>query len=749
MKYSLDVKSKRFQLALEHLQPSQWKRFEEFASEFLSPEFPNLRTMAAPSGDRGRDSELLSPEDDPSVMLQYSVTADWSSKIHQTSDRIKTEFPQVTVLIYVTNQQIGATADALRKELRRDQNLFVDIRDRNWFIERLHSNQQREIAAELLARDIVDPYLASAEILTSKPSALTSLESQAAFLYLGLQWEDDTREKGLTKLCFEGLVRAVLRNTDSENRLPRAEIHKRVRSILPNHTAEQIDSKTNSALTRLTKRFIRHWRAEDEFCLTHEEKLRLRDRLAVHETADTDFQRELSEITARIAGLVKISVPGQLDALTVRVRRVLEKFLLSRGEAFAMAVRTGDFHRMGFDELGDIVIRDIGEHPDNDKIGALLPDLVRDVVREIVEVPSETAQNYLRSLGDTYTLLAFLQETPDVQSAINKMFSGGEIWLDTSFILPLFAEELLEPENRRFTNLLRVATEAGLKLFITEGVLEEVERHTNRCIVCHRTPSQNWVGRLPFLYSLYLLSGRSTGKFQTWIEQFRGPARPADDIADYLQAVFGIELRSLDLEETKASDDLRFAVQEIWNEIHEYRRRHDSEADPMMIQRLAGHDIENYLGVIQLRRAERNSPYGYNSWWLTLDRDAFTVKAKLREMLPGRTPDSPVLSPDFLANYLAFGPRRMQVSKSSELTLPVVIDLTVTDYLPPELIDVADKVREEAKDCPEHIIRRRVRDKLDAAKMRKGTIADGGIGVMQQELKERIEREKDATTRRA
>ena len=98
-----------------------------------------------------------------------------------------------------------------------------------------------------------------------------------------------------------------------------------------------------------------------------------------------------------------------------------------------------------------------------------------------------------------------------------------------------------------------------------------------------------------------MLSGRSAGQFGSWIEQFRGSARPADDIADYLQTVFGIELRSLGVEEEKAPDDLRYAVQEIWNEIHEYRGGNDLESDPMMIQRLATHDIENYLGVIELR----------------------------------------------------------------------------------------------------------------------------------------------------
>jgi hypothetical protein len=128
--------------------------------------------------------------------------------------------------------------------------------------------------------------------------------------------------------------------------------------------------------------------------------------------------------------------PTNKDDLLDRIRRVLEKFLLSRGEAFAAAVRTGDFQQMGFDELKEIVIRDLGEHRDKSKIGPDLVDVVVKVVKQIVEFPSENAQHYLRSVSDAYTLLAFLRETPDVQSAVTKMFSQGEIWLDTSFVLP-------------------------------------------------------------------------------------------------------------------------------------------------------------------------------------------------------------------------------------------------------------------------------------------------------------------------
>jgi len=66
-----------FKLALERLQPSQWETFEELASSFLAPDFPELRTMAHPSGDGGRDSELFQPDGKPFIACQYSLQKNW------------------------------------------------------------------------------------------------------------------------------------------------------------------------------------------------------------------------------------------------------------------------------------------------------------------------------------------------------------------------------------------------------------------------------------------------------------------------------------------------------------------------------------------------------------------------------------------------------------------------------------------------------------------------------------------------
>ena len=112
------VGRERFELALERLQSGDWQKFENLCSAFLAPEFPNLRTTASPSGDRGADAVLYNPDGDPTVVIQYSIRADWPKKIAQTADRIKTEFPQATTLVYLTNQKIAAASDSLTAKLR-------------------------------------------------------------------------------------------------------------------------------------------------------------------------------------------------------------------------------------------------------------------------------------------------------------------------------------------------------------------------------------------------------------------------------------------------------------------------------------------------------------------------------------------------------------------------------------------------------------------------------------------------------
>jgi hypothetical protein len=740
------MQSDRFRLALRELKPSDWERFEQLASVFLAADFTSLRTLAAPSGDSGRDGALFAPTGQTHVAIQYSVAEDWKKKIRATVKRLEDGFTDIRILIYVTNQRIGADADSLKSELLIDKGLVLDVRDANWFLERSDADDARSGAAEKLATVIVDPLLAR-EGVKHAGQALTNGESRAGLLYLTLQWEDDSREKGLTKLSYEALVKAALRDTTSERRIPRTAVQDAVASMIPTQGRQVVNQHVDSALARMTKRLIRRWQKEDEFCLTFDEQQRLQGRLVSLRLAVDEFDAAVNETLGDQAVALGYDRAEVCTALGGTARELIEKVLLARGELFAQAVVTGDLSGLDVRSVRDDVVAHIGEHGTGGIKGDVVQLLTSTVERVILEGPEGT-QRYVRRFADSYTLLAFMRETPDVQDAVTKMFSHGEIWLDTTILLPLMAETLLEAEQRRFADLMRAATESGLELRVTSGVLEEVERHINRCRACINTAAAKWIGRIPFLLSSFLSAGQPPSGFDYWIETFAGRARPLDDIADYFKDTFGVVLKDLEEDADKASPELRGAVQEVWHAAHERRRGTGGiEIDAITLQRLVAHDVENYVGVIQRRATERASPLGYNSWFLSLDPTAFAVRQVLRDQLKERTPDSPVLSADFLANYLALGPARRRLSKEAEQKLPVL--LRGLDDLPQELLELAEKARAAAAGLADRLIVRRVRDELDKAKRRQGTIAKEGIRGVETRIREQLAASRLKTTKKS
>jgi hypothetical protein len=723
---------KRLELALERLSGADWERFERFASEFISAEIPDLRTVASPSGDEGRDAELFSPAGDTTQVLQYSVTGNWKQKIRKTAERLKDTIPSAQVLIYVNNQMIGAEGDQLKKTIREVFHLFTDIRDRSYFLDRHQQSTQTELASEALARDIVDPYLASRGVLARPSPVLDSNEAKAAHVYLSLQFRDEVQEKGLTKLSFEALVCSVLIDTTAEKRMPREEIKQRVRHLLPGDNPARVNQLTESALTRLTKRAIRQ-HPSGEFCLTHEESTRIAEYLAAKELNEIALSVEISKTCASInPGTLKLL---DLNGTTARVRRILERCLYARAESFAGALLAGNTARFATDHLPNLAIDDLRSAPTVMGDAGGNPDWLVAVVRETLTSPGEATQLYLRELADAYTLMSFLRQTPDVQSAAGKMFSHGEVWLDTSAILPLLVEELLDVGTGQFQQMISLAVQAGMTFFVTNGVVEELDRHINRSQMCGRMLGQ-WDGQYPFLFEAFLQAGRAPNEFTTWVEVFRGPHRPIDDIIEFLSDRFSIKHRDLEAQELEADNDLRHAVQESWIQIHSRRReRFGGSIDPIALIRLSRHDTENYVGVIQQRKREKSSPLGYSAWWLTLDRSALAISEMIVRDFGLQAPDSPILSIDFLAQYLTFGPVRTRVSKASLRALPVALESRLVPFLNRGLLDEATRIRAEMKDLPETIIRRRVRDRLDSERRRMGPLAARGVEAVLDEFR--------------
>lgn len=720
------MNSNYFKLALERLSSADWIDFEKLSSAFLASDYPELRTMASPSGDGGRDSELFSPTGVASVVCQYSVSEDWRNKIRHTVKRIKDTNPDADSLIYMTNQIIGAQGDELRKELR-EKRIWLDIRDQNWFLERLNIDNNKYQAACELSDRYARPYLEDLKVIEKKRPSLSNQEAKAALVYLEMQWEDNNTEKGLTKLAFESLVRAALRATNDNNRLSRGEVYNRISSYLPSAELTKIKTHIDSALKKLDKKCVTHRQKEDEFHLRYDESERLRQRLADKECEENKFDVIIKDCVNFALGKENCSEPNKVDIVN-RTKRILDAFLLRSGELFATSVVSGEVHKIDRELLKTVIHSDNSTHPPLHSKG-FLPDLLEKTIENLLHSSNDVVKKHLRILSDSYTLFAFLRETPDVKSATKKIFSHGSIWLDTTVVLPLISETLKDPSDRPFTNIVNTLRRSDVELFVTDGVVREILNHLRISESCSERKISEWRGRVPYVFNHYMELGYSREQFKSWTVNIRGRERPDDDISEYLEETFGIRVSPLSEFAKTVDEAIRFCVERLWSETHKTRRSaHDGiEQDEQITSLLVKHDVESYLGVIALRQKESKSELGYKHWWLTIDGDAWKIRDAIRDELKDKTPASPLISLDFLANNLAFGSMRSHIDRSTEQMLPIMLDLDFGEGIPREIIEIAEKVRDDNKFSSESLIRRKTRDACDKAKRTSGKLTKQAI----------------------
>jgi hypothetical protein len=321
----MEISQERLDFALRQLRPGDWERFERLASTFLASEWPDIRTMAAPSGDGGRDSALFSAKENANVAIQYSIAQDWSSKIRDTVKRLKETFPDVKIVVFLSNQPIGAKADDLKRKLS-EQDIFLDVRDRSWFVERTNVDSNRSAGAAELARIIVDPLLESKGIIMRTASALSGQEARTALFFLEMQRRNDNAAKGLTKSSFEALARAALLGTSSSSKMTRAAIYLRVGEFLPQHPAAQLAPYVDAALRRLSKGAVQHSAKGDDFNLSPEEAERLKDRAAGIALLNEAFDADVHDIVSAAGETTE----GKHVLVAELAHKIIERYFLRK-----------------------------------------------------------------------------------------------------------------------------------------------------------------------------------------------------------------------------------------------------------------------------------------------------------------------------------------------------------------------------------------------------------------------------------
>jgi hypothetical protein len=716
----------RLAVALANLQPTDWKPFEAFASVFLVDDYPDLRVIAG-TGDKGRDAIFIS--DASGVVAQYSVEANWRSKINQTIGRLRDAGISFTVLIYATNQPIEVPSDQFRRDWR-DKDVELDIRGPAWFLPRIDRSMATRNAAASLSRLVVDRRQPSDDAVRNSP--LSSSEMREGLLYIELQLADASADRDFTKLVYESLALRALA-AEPERRLTRGEIVAAVAATFPGHDTARVRSLVNGALQRLQlgKERITYQRSSDSFAIHHAARAGLVERAANLAAERLGLRSEVALVVAGRETDLELGLHAADSGPFLDViEEILETLLERQGSEFAAAVGSGTLSVLPIDlyDLAKAAIypraRALRTELNVDGPGVQdLVELAGDAVGRLIDRPGEAMQSHLRRLADAYTLLAFLQQTPDVQSAVAKLFSRGTLVLDTTVVLPVFVETALPPEEQRYTNLLRAAASAGLQLVVTPGVINEIQTHLERGLACERA-GDRWEGDYPFVYRQWLARWPNRQSYASLLGRFMGRDDAERDLRDFLGIQVGIKL--IDLAEQSRAFGLQVAgvVSEAWRE---RKQRHAVPlADPMALDIRVNHDVEMYLGVMSMRQQESPSVYGHEAWLVTTDSTAF----RMPELLAGGDvpfTSSPAMHPNFLTNLLAIGPSRTIIKPSVKRLLPVALNIEESGWGVPGLSAIAATIRAQHSGEPEYLIRRRLREAMDRLKSGRDVFQDAGV----------------------
>ncbi len=523
-------------------------------------------------------------------------------------------------------------------------------------------------------------------------------------------------------MSFEAFALASLRNTGPDNRKALQEVLDDVAQEFATHERERVDQLTKAALRRLRdNRRITVSVSEATYALHHTERERLAV-LATQSTLDAEaLDLDLTDHLGQAAEALdypeaKLNKP----LMSAVLRRVFEEIAIEYGNAFAEAVRRDsvDIPRTDVYDIVERLLINDARTLSRLEIKQLDSfNLLAEAATQTLLSPAPKVARYLHDLSEVYTVRAFLRQAPDVQRVVDKLFSRGELVLDTTVVLPVFVETLLPEAQQIYTNLLKGAKSAGMSLSCTAGVFNEAATHLKNSLLSHRLGAR-WEGPIPMVLDRWR-SLRPHDDVRAFIEGFLGE-EPERDVEDFLRHTLGIERRDFNVDVERDFDlRTRSRLTELWRE----RKRAPSNVDVDLLLR---HDVEMYLGVLTARKKQSSSVIGHEAWWVTLETNALALRRLAQEENIHLGSD-PVMHPNFLSHLLAIGPARRKLTRDERSHLPILVTMQASPWGMPELSEVASEIRAEYAGRPEYFLRRKLRERINVLKSGRGALTEGEI----------------------
>lgn len=668
-------------------------QFENFVQAFFSAlQGQNYKPVGG-IHDGGADgifeeNGLFEIEGKNTHFIQISIDKNPKAKIVKTIKRLLDYERNVEKLTYITSIVVN-DMDKIEDDISEAYNLRLQIRDANFIASNIQFSRQTE---EAFKNNLLDTYDFLRQFGHSSIKFKEN-HNDAPFVYAFLQQElnNKTDRSNLVNSLTDSLIIWALEGTDPDKKkfMRAEEIHTKILESIP--TAKTfINSTLKHRLAHLHKkentRKIQYWSPLDSYCLPLETRKKIIDQNILDEELYASVQNEFNTKIIELSN--ESLIAKDVKQLTAIALRTLHITFENEGLEFISFIENPE-------NVGSKppVVNNIEKAFDELKFTFQCTD-EKEIIRKLMvhifyQNCNDDITLYLQKLSETYALLLSLKADTRVVDYFQNMSKSFSLFIGSDILVSCLAERFLHDRNKATTNMLKIISDAGSTLFLTELVLDEIWNNLKTSdweyknhfasIDQYMKPEiakeSHKILIRAYYYSKFSKDMIKANSWVNFVEQFCTYTDLHDNagrnqLKRYLTTQFNLTF--LPLSEIEKIIDSK-VVEELANKLVKVKKREELATNAATMVDLV------YKKRQQTSESSNSNRFGYSTWWLTGEKTTFEFTASLVKENLGFY----IIRLEFLMHYISLMPTKKEVKDTYKNIFPTMMGIQMSGRISP------------------------------------------------------------------
>ncbi|WP_263819153.1 hypothetical protein [Salinibacter sp.] len=710
--------------------------FETFAQNILSSEIGQSFIPHGGLKDQGIDglNHIIHPTGNERIIYQISTSSRAEDKVLESADKLNENDIDYEQLKYVTNEKVP-NKEAISINAFDKHGANVQCRDIEWITNVISTNDR----AFSYYESFIDSYMHKFATSNSYDIELNDdISDPRVYVYLRQQWDDSRKGKDVSNALTDGLILYALEGTDPEKGelMSKEEIISELEEEAPTPLSTVKDNISDrlDVLSSKPNRKVNFHTKEDKYCLPYSTRKEINGRDVNDAMLKDEF---ILSVDDRFSGhldeedtIVKTQNRYHL------IKEVFKECFKQQGLEFSKFLEENDPELVKEKSISDVISKVLDKSTVSDKNKKSVEDALSSTVRDILYNGSDEELQYLSDLSETYLMLFLLQSDPVVSRFFDEAAEKLRVFVGNSILVPALSEYPLNSRYKRYCNLLRTASRAGVDLLVDEGVIEELDQYLESTLSTWQSRYEGnaevyrsdprliqSVDNILIRSYLYSKTDGFTPGFESFLFNFTsvGNRHSDEELITYLNDKYGIRYKNEENIEVDVEDQ---KIRNLTSEITKMDKSYEK----------ARRDAKMIMNVYALRekhneKSERGT-FGYKTWWLS--KESKTFKAVQKTL--GKDKRNCYMRPDFLHNYVSISPTKRESEGIFDDIFPNVLGLNLSRHVDGSIKSMIQRLIDDHRDKDPNRVASIIGGLMDKLKSEK---AEGDI----EEIESRIDEE--------